>query len=139
MHIMQFSDYSRGHTIRGPLLTPELRWANLERNRSKNCWTETPFNLNGLNGLNGNQNWERTIMKLGQNTKSRSLIIMNTIPSVYDVIVTDYENPKKLKFTVKLLPICLNSLKSTREFIFDGFLTLWRHHKKLWNFVKSTF
>ena len=47
-------------------------------------------------------------MKLGQNTKSRSLIIMNNIPSVYDVIVTGYENHEKLKFTVKLLPICLN-------------------------------
>ena len=72
-----------------------LRWANLERNRSKKCWTETPFNLNGLNGLNGNQNWERTIMKLGQSTKSRSLIIMSTNSSVYDFIVTGYENRKK--------------------------------------------
>ena len=27
-----------------------LRWANLERYRSKKCWAETPFNLNGLNG-----------------------------------------------------------------------------------------
>ena len=64
---------------------------------------------------------------------------MSTIPSVYDVIVTGYENRKKIKFTVKLLPICLNSLKSTTEFIFDSFLILWRHHKKLRSFVKLTF
>ena len=69
-------------------------------------------------------------MKLGQYTKSRSLIIMNTIPSVYEIIITGYENRKKLKFTVKHLPVCLNSLKSTAEFIFEGFLTLLRHRSR---------
>ena len=34
-------------------------------------------------------------MKLGQNTKSRSLIIMNTISGVFDVIVTSYEIREK--------------------------------------------
>ena len=36
-------------------------------------------------------------MKLGQNTKSRSLIIMNIISGVYDVIVTSYENRDKIQ------------------------------------------
>ena len=34
-------------------------------------------------------------MKFGQNTKSGSLMIMNTISGVYDVIVTSYEIREK--------------------------------------------
>ena len=134
-----WSEILYAHLFRVKIDGEHLRCSNLERDRSKNFWTETPFNLNGLNGLNGNWNWERTIMKLGESTKSRSLIIISTIFSAYDVIITGYENRKKLKFTVKLLPICLINTKSTTEFIFDGFRALWRHHKKLRNFVKSTF
>ena len=90
-----------------------LRCANLERDRSKNSWTETPFNLNGLN-----ENWicERTIMNLGQNTISRSLIIMSTIfgqyvvkiegfPIFLEIILTEILTPSPGKAEMSLFSL----------------------------------